>query len=250
MPGQRHYARPPITEAIIDLRVQLAETVDHARLRSLNASVDDQYPHVTEILAAVGQMEIGPRGGSASVSQNVIGFRRASTDGRQIFQSRFNGFAFSRLAPYDRWQSFRDEARRLWGAYRDLTKPEQVHRLAVRYINRIDVPGATVDLKEYFRTSPEVAPELPQNLEGFFMQLRLPCTEISSQAVINQTIVPPSREGVVSIVLDVDLFRTEALPQDDVGIWEFFEVLHEWKNTIFEACITDAARRLFDSCQS
>ena len=126
--------------------------------------------------------------------------------------------------------------------YRDVTNPEQVGWLAVRYINRIDVPGDSVDLEEYFRTSPEIAPELPQELEGFFMQLRLPCSEISGQAVINQTIVPPAREGVVSVVLDVDLFRTAEVPQDEEQIWEFFEVLHEWKNRIFEACITDSAK--------
>jgi len=244
------YPNAPITEAIIDLRVKFVDGSDRALLKLDGDSDLPDYPKRDEIFEAVGQMAVGPRGGSASVQPTPIGWKFTSADQKQILQSRFNGFTFSRLAPYDRWNPFRDEARRLWDLYRKRVRPEAVVRVAVRYINRIDLPGDSVDLKDYFRTSPEIAPDLPQQLEGYFMQLRLPYPDVSGYCLINQTIVPPARENVVSVVLDIDLFRSLDLPQDEDGIWNVFETLHEAKNNIFESCITDSTRRLFTSCQS
>ena len=249
MKTAQRYHNAPITEAIIDLRVKLADDFDFARLKNAGETVKSEYPTQSEVFEAIGQMNVHVgAASSASVEQNRVGYKSTSADEKQIFQSRINGFTYSRLAPYDRWESFQGDARRLWNIYRETVVPEQIVRLAVRYINRIDIPGASVDLEDYFRTSPEIAPELPQALEGFFMQLRLPCPEWSGSAVMNQTIVPPAREGVVSIVLDIDLFRIDSPPQDEKSIWDFFEDLHQQKNRFFEACITDEARKLFESC--
>jgi uncharacterized protein (TIGR04255 family) len=245
-----HYPNTPITEAIIDLRVKPAEGVDRALLKQVGEGEEAEYPRQEEVVEAVGQMAVGPGGGSASVQQTPIGWKFISEDRKQIVQSRVNGFTFSRLAPYESWNPFRHEAKRLWEVYRRTLNPVSVVRVAVRYINRIDIPGDSVDLKDYFRTSPEIAADLPQQLDGYFMQLRLPYPDVSGHCVINQTIVPPARENVVSVVLDIDLFRTLDLPQHEEGIWSFFEKLHAAKNYIFETCITDSARRVFSSCQS
>lgn len=246
----QHYPNAPITEAIIDLRVTCGDGIELALLKQVGDEVQTHYPKQEELFEAVGQMEVGRRGGSASVRQTHVGWKFISEDRKQIVQSRLNGYTFSRLAPYDRWEPFRDEAKRLWDVYRRRVTPGTVERVAVRYINRVDIPGPSVDLKDYFRTSPEIAPELPQQLEGYFMQLRLPFPEISGHCLVNQTIVPPPQEGVVSVVLDIDLFRDQDPPTGEPGIWGFFETLHDAKNRVFEACITDAARSLFLACPS
>ncbi|MFN5625028.1 MAG: TIGR04255 family protein, partial [Planctomyces sp.] len=54
------------------------------------------------------------------------------------------------------------------------------------------------------------------------------------------------KAGCTSVVLDIDLFQDHALPNDEAELWKCFEALHDRKNEIFEACITDAARELFD----
>lgn len=245
-----HYPNAPITEAIIDLRVTLAEGFDPALL-NLNGNGDlPGYPNQEVIFEAVGQLAVGPVGGSASVQPIPIGWKFNNADQKQIVQSRINGFTFSRLAPYENWEPFRNEARRQWDVYRNKLNPQAITRIAVRYINRIDLPGNSVDLKEYFRTTPEIAPELPQQLEGYFMQLRFAYPDVDGDCLINQTIVPPARENMVSVVLDIDLYRLHELPQSEDDLWICFESLHDAKNKIFEACITDATRRLFSSCRS
>jgi uncharacterized protein (TIGR04255 family) len=241
---RRHYENAPITEAIIDLRADLAAGVGLSQLERISEHVAHGYPKGKPRRRAMGVFELG-ESASASAHSETIGHIFESSDDRQILQVQLTGFSFSRLMPYESWEAFRDEARRLWDIYRAVTCPQRVTRLAVRYVNRIDVPGNRVDLKEYFRTAPEISPDLSQQVEGFFMQLRLPLPDLPGIAIINQTIVPPPQEGVVSIVLDIDVFRGDAISQDESAIWDFFETLHERKNVLFEACITDAARRLF-----
>lgn len=246
MVESQHYRNAPITEAIIDLRSVLPAERTAEELQAVRNGEEQTFPRTEKTYQAVGLMEV--RAGvsaSASAQQHQTGYKFVDGEGKNVWQCRLDGFTFSRLAPYDNWQPFCIEAQRLWKLYRERLKPTKVARLAVRYINRIDLPEQPVELKKYFRTLPEVSPKLPQPLTGFFMQLRIPQDDLNGQAVINQTIIPPARAGVVSVVLDIDLFRSDDVPQADEEIWAFFEKLHDRKNEVFEACITDDTRRLF-----
>lgn len=245
--SSRHYKRAPITEAIIDLRVEPRADLALDELAELHKGEEERYPKKEVTCEALGLMEFRPGvSASASASQVQTGYKFTSTHADYMWQSRRDGFTLSRLAPYESWQPFRDEARRLWASHRERTNPQEVLRLAVRYINRVDIPAPTVDLKEYFRTGPEVSPDLPQQLAGFFLQVRLPMESLHGTALINQTIIPPDREGVISVVLDIDVFRSEAVPAEESAIWDVFERLHACKNEIFEASITSKTRELFD----
>ncbi len=248
MTTRRHYQKPPITEAIIDLRVELPAEIGLTALSKAREGEEATYPTVEPLHAVFGQMQIGPQVSATAGSQH-IGYLFRSGDGRQIYQARLDGFTMSRLAPYEDWSALRGEARKLWDIYRTVTKHPKMTRLAVRYINRIDIPYPFQDFKEYLRTVPEVSPDLPQGLAGYFMHLEIPFEDIKSLALINQTIIEPASQNVVSVVLDIDIFRTVDLPADEEGNWAFLEELRLRKNQVFEACITDRARGLFQPCQ-
>ena len=126
-----------------------------------------------------------------------------------------------------------------------VASPQRIVRVAVRYVNRIDIPLPLGDFNEYLRTVPEVSPDLPQGLAGYFMRLEIPMDDIKSRCLVNEAIIEPSVPNVVSVVLDIDVFRTEDLPTEEDEIWSFIEDLRARKNSVFEACITDKARELF-----
>lgn len=205
------YSRPPITEAIIDLRVDPPEGFDASSLRKISQRLGESYSKVEAINAATGQIQLVPEI-RASASSTHIGYSFHSHDGVYVCRTRTNGFTMSHLSPYDKWDAFREETRRISNFYRDQTNPVRINRVAVRYINRIDIPLPLVDFKDYLLTVPEIAPKLPQGLTGFFLQLSIPFPDIVSTAIINETIVEPHRSDIVSVVLDIDIFRTSALP--------------------------------------
>jgi uncharacterized protein (TIGR04255 family) len=244
MSSRRPYANAPITEAIIDLRVELPAGTRLPELEYVHKRIKDDYPTKIERKLATGSIEVGLRV-SATAQAEQIGFAFTSADKKQTALSLLSGFTFGRQKPYESWDPFRDEARRVWGFYRAIAKPTKVTRLAIRNINRIDIPKAYVELKDYFRTSPEISPDLPQQMDSFFMQAQLSFPDLDSIAIINQTAIPPSVSQTVSIILDIDLQRGQNVPQDEDAIWACFEELRTKKDEIFEACITDASRELF-----
>ncbi len=212
-------------------------------LEALNGRVKEQYPTKTERVYVTGQFSSGQAVGAVA-QQILMGYGFATEDGKQIFQARLDGFTFSRLRPYGNWIELRDEGRRLWEIYRGAVSSLKITRIAVRYINQIDIPLSAIEYKDYFRTTPEVSPDLPQGLSGFFMQLSFPQIDFGGMLILTQMAVPPPRPGTNSVILDLDVFK-EAVEIHSDGVWELFETLRKRKNEFFEGCITDKARELF-----
>jgi uncharacterized protein (TIGR04255 family) len=245
IPGQK-YSRAPITEAIIDLRVEAREGLTLGDLESCQAGQQEGYPMKSRIMRAVSHLQMrGPEGAVAQAgSPEQMGFMFKSEDEKQIFQVHWDGFTLNLLGPYPGWVRFRDEARRLWNIYWEHAQPRKVLRMAVRYINRLDLPGSGVDLKQYLKTAPEISAELAQPIGSFVMQLGIPQGDIRGTLLLTETLVPSPRPDLTSVALDIDLFRTDEIPADEEGIWGLFEELRHCKNKVFEACITDKTREL------
>ena len=238
-----HYPNAPLTEAILDIRVKLPSEITPAKLKNVQLEEKEGYPRQEELFVVVGKMSVGTQVG-ASAKQNLNGYRFVSQDKRQIFQTRIDGFTFNRLAPYETWESFRNEARRLWKVYRSIAKPQNITRLALRYINKLDFPLPLADFKDYLRTIPEISPQMSQGLSGYFMHLELPQQDLGATLYLNQTLIPHAGPNIVSVILDFDLFSQENVPSAEQDIWKQLEVLRIRKNEVFEACITDKTRRL------
>jgi uncharacterized protein (TIGR04255 family) len=164
----QHYSRAPIVEAAIDLRCKYSSPLEVEDLERVRTNLASDYPIQEEWIELKAQ--IGPSGGVTS-DQKVSGIRALTSERSKISGLGIEGFTFSWLAPYDRWESLRDEAFRIWKLYAAVTNPVKVTRVGVRFINRLDLPspnGAGVELDQYLRTAPRIAPELPQQLESFF----------------------------------------------------------------------------------
>ena len=159
---------------------------------------------------------------------------------------------FSQLAPYDHWEVFREQALRAWNHYEATLCPQRIVRVGVRYINRIEIPVAPsghIDLDQYFRTGPKVAPELPQVMKTYFLRLELPMADPNSILIITQTAVPPTKPGFLATLLDLDAVM-QNLDFNSDAAWKTIDELREHKNQAFEACITDLTRELYNSATS
>lgn len=245
-----HYDKAPITEAIIDIQVVAPETVTLDALRSLQDRDSERYPDRGKVFRASVVVEdpVDHEGMSTQTSKVQRGWAFSSGDKLHVWQARRDGFTFSRMSPYESWEPFSSEARRVWNLTREVLTPTMISRAAVRYINRIEIPLPLKDFKDYLRTVPEVSPALPQGLLSFFMQLQIPQPDLNALLILNQTLAPPPalvpEPRSVSIILDIDLFCADNLPLDDDSLWNLFERFHDRKNEVFEGCITDATRRL------
>jgi len=238
------YENAPITEALIDIRVELPSDVTLEALERIHGEVRDRYPGKKKRFYVQGKFSAGDEIGAVA-KQKLMGFAFATENGKQIFQVRLDGFTFSRLRPYGNWGELRDEGRRLWEIYRSVVIPRKITRVAVRYINQIDIPFRSIDYKDYFRTTPEVSPDLPQGLSGFFMQLQFPQADFEGLLILTQTAIPPPSPNMHSVILDLDVFKEGVELGSDEEVWRLLETLRKRKNKFFEGCLTDKTRELF-----
>ena len=127
-----------------------------------------------------------------------------------------------------------------------MAKPTSIERIALRYINRLELPLPFSDFKEFVRTAPDIAPGLPQALSHFLMQLQIPSPDNEAIAIITETIEKPIGDPpVLPFILDIDAVSKRRLEPTDSSLWERFEKLHAWKNQIFFESITDKTVELF-----
>src|SRR5229473_3049572 len=182
----RHLTRAPISEAVIDLRIRPSEELSIASLAQLAEQLKPAYPVAQKIESFEATLAFGEgRAKTAEPVYSESGFFVKSTDERNVAQFRNDGFTFSRLPPYTSWETVFPEAMGLWKRYRELTRTLRVTRVAVRYINRLELPLPS-NLADFF-TAPLVVPEpLPQALRGYLTRFILNDGDTNNSVIVTQ----------------------------------------------------------------
>ncbi len=240
-----HFDNPPISEALIDIRVALPKEVTLEQLAVFQEDIKVTFPIRKEKYSGTFQIKTGAAPEVAATSNRLDGFLFHSNDNKKIVQARLDGFTFNKLRPYSDWETFSGEARLLWEHYRSIAKPTNVLRVGLRYINRIELPLPFIDFKEYVLTIPDIAPGMPNGLSGFFMQLAIPNNEINAHANIIETMENKFDKGTLPFILDIDVFRDIILDPLSQEIWNIFDQLRGFKNQIFLSSLTDKTKGLF-----
>ena len=243
LPG-RHYPRPPIKEALIDIQVALPAAFEVESLSAIHDEIKHEFPLAKKRFFLQAAIPLLEGDGVGLSTRQHRGYSFYSADGRYAFQARLDGFTFGRLSPYDSWQDLRDSAKANWALFEKQVRQAQIERVAVRFINQIDIPSPSAKLDEYFLTPPRISPLLPQELSQYLMQVQIPQPDIEGIAVLTQTlVVPPPVENCVSVILDIEIFVQKTM---SVSVaWELLEEFRLRKNALFEGSITDKTRELF-----
>ncbi len=237
--AQTAYTKAPILESLIHIGIHPPEGISSSVIAHMHQHIDEKYPGCEEIQRT--ELKFGPGLPESSQAQ-VVGYKYSSSDGKQILQAQTDSFTFSRLAPYVGWEKLRDESQRLWVFYQELVAPVAVTQLAVRYINRLDLPLPIRDIRDYLRTYPEISSDMPINLGSYLMQIQMPYPEQQATVILNQSLLEPNVPDCISIQLDIAVASGQVFENEDY--WAELEKLRTVKNEMFEACITNRTREL------
>lgn len=241
------FPNAPITEAVMDINAQLPKEADLKSLCGLYDYIKDRFEKKQEQHYFKAGIKLS-REHAPDVLPSASGLRGYlfhSSKEQKVVQSRVNGFTFNKLKPYENWESFCAEGQELWELYCKMVNPIKVVRIALRYINRIEVPLPLHDFSDYLLTNPEIAPGLPQEVSNFVMRLEIPKPDIESIAIITQTMAKPTGSKRLPLILDIDVIRKTEYIENAEKMWKDFESLHSFKNEIFFNSITEKAKELF-----
>jgi uncharacterized protein (TIGR04255 family) len=229
-----------LREALIDIRLTQdlpASFVD--KIRALSFS---DFSNVGEIKIGGLTFEMGrDRPSQATVAKDeILGIRFQTEDVSQVLQYRRNGITFSILKNYTSWEHAQDITRNFWRQFISIAGSVKVNRLAVRYINAIEVPLAGADFDEYLSAGPRIPKDLPQLLTGFLQRIMVPFTDVGAYAIITQTLEAPT-ESSFPAILDIETVGQWFLEGADPEIWNKLGQLRIIKNRIFFASLTEKA---------
>lgn len=237
----KKYPKAPITEALISINVELFDSKHDFKYCFKEQELD--YPSVTEINRGTGQINFGPQIQTVATTEQV-GFLFSSKDKKQMFQSRFDGFTFNKLAPYESWESMRDEAKKLWTKYQRAFKIKKITRIAVRYINRIDIP-INQKIESFFNGYPHVPTISPSEANRYLIRVEHQLADIEAKLILNQVKIVSKDPKQASIILDIDVYKELTNGINENEMWEIFEKFRLKKNEIFESFLTSKTRKLF-----
>lgn len=243
---EAHFGHAPIVEALLDVRVSLPEGTSIQDVAPFDETVRIAYPTREVRNKVTGHLEFKPESLAAtSASIQPMGYLWRSQDNTQVVQATIEGFSFSRLKPYQDWEHLSQEAFRLWQAYADLVKPHRVDRVALRYINRLELPIPIGTLEEYLRIGPRIAPELPQEVWEYFFRVVLRDEASGASAIVTE-VVEEAAESLeyASVILDIDVFRVGSFGVNRGEIESIFEKLRSFKNRVFLSAITEKTKEL------
>lgn len=248
-----HYQRAPIIDATISLGIVPPANLTAEGLLSIRDLLKDRYPKVTAAYLYAGEVSV-PAVGESPEYEDIhghIGYVFSDEAQNRTLRATVDSFDFSVGQPYDRWQPFRDEAFELWEVFKEVSGAMEISRVALRYINRIDIPNTRLaKLEDYFKIYLEIPEDWPggTSLSNFFVQFRAPQGDLGCDMVVNQAPAPAPETNMVSIRLDFDLFKDLYAASwqisEDAEAWRLLEQMRVRKNEVFNASITDETKRL------
>ena len=245
---KQSYKQPPITEAVIEMR--FARISDQSKFKKAIKKLNNNYEALQELNNQGIKVDISsPVQTKPTIKRTThISYRFSSSNMTQLLSLTESSFAVSQLAPYDGWDEFLARFTRDWKVWGKVVGFTEIKRIGVRYINRLDIPisGSTLDLKKFVKIYPETPGVLGANLT-YTVQAQFPIVELQSLLKINSTILPSPLTGFTSIVIDQDISKEADLPKSEDSLIRFLNEIRTKKNEIFESCITDNARKLFNN---
>lgn len=242
MARYRHLKNAPITEALIDLRVQSSLKIDAAAAETLADRLRDTYVKKGQIVIGAINVQAAQQL-QVNVATEDLGVRFHSTDEKFVAQFQHQGFTISRLAPYTDWDHLKSEAKRLWPLYVEVIKPERIVRTACRYINNLNLPmRSDQQFSEFLTTPPGIPPGLPQTVMSFMQRMVIPYPEIPAITVLTQLLEPNAAAGTdkLPVILDIDVQCQQQFDPQGPEPWQCLDKLRELKNAAFFESITEA----------
>jgi len=238
------YDKPPITEAIVELRSN-SKIVEKSLSKVVKALSKEYHQHKT-IEARSFDVNINA-GGSASTNTRVSNQERfSSNDMTQQLLIRDTSIVVSQLAPYVGWVSFKKRIESGWAAWDRAVGFFPVGQIGMRFINRIDIPGEAGGFPhgQYVSAYPNFPPDIGRAL-GHAINAQFYLDDIEANLILNIARTESPLPEHAAMLLDIDITRVFSSPPSKSVIFEILDQFRLKKNGIFESCITEQARALF-----
>ncbi len=233
-----HLSGAPIVEAVIDIRARSEKDWNHEPIKDILKKELSDYPKIEEQRILMAEFMAGPQKPPQATTKDLglKGYVFRANDNLQVAQFQKEGYIFSRLKPYENWDTFVKEASRLWEIHRKIFAPSDVSRLGVRFINRIEAP-LSGKIEDILKDAPNPPCGFEWSFSNFFHRdiFSVPDTPYK----VNLIRLLGKSETQASLIIDIDVYKMLSLEPD--RIWgEHLNEMRYFKNKVFFGSIKES----------
>ena len=244
-PARRRYKKPPLAQAICEFQFRAANEWDWTIPGLVYQEIKSEFPQKRQEKAF--QINIAPKEGR--IEQNLGGglskmqFVRA--DGSAMVQVGPDLLSINVSRPYPGWEGFDGLIRRQFEIYTKIARPSGFKRIGLRFVNQIIFPTDRIEITEFFHYYPKL-PESVEQLHGPFAMRVVHLYEGERDLLNLQmgNIGPKEDTMVMSLDLDYYLAQPDKVELERGSEW--VSLAHDRIEAMFEACITNKTRELFE----
>jgi len=240
----RKYANPPLAEAVCEFRLTPDTPWDLAIPGLLYERLRTEFPHREQHLFHEVELTQGP-GGLQQQIRTTERIFLLSEDRSTFVQVGPRIVAVNCLRPYPGWQHFKPKIETALKALCDELDVKRFERIGLRYINRVGVPNPPVRLEDYFRFYIFLGPDLPQEIGNFIAGCEFSYADGRDVCRLQLTPAVGQHADRQDFLLDIDYFLARPGEVERDGALDWIESAHRAVGQIFEGCITDRLRELF-----
>jgi uncharacterized protein (TIGR04255 family) len=247
MARQRHLNHAPLVEALLDIRVAPNPKTTLEQLSAIDSRLAPRYARKGEKRRAGVHVHFDrDLGASAKASMSPEGFVFQDIEGKRIVQVTLDGFTQNLLKPYSDFDALIKEAKTNWDAFVDVARPQQITRIALRYINDLRLPASKeMRFENFMPFAPQIPPNLSQMTSdfatnaNFASRIAIEDDELNARVIVAQLFQGVVDSDGVQVILDIDAICDDELKVGDPRLWERFKALRKLKNDVFFSYTTD-----------
>lgn len=237
------YDNDPIIEAVCEIRFRPTGNEDATVVGLTYGLLKDGFPTKRSATVLVSTPFPG--------QQNVFGEARTqfvSADEKEIIAVAPNVISISRLAPYPTWNEYLPLIRKALSAYLQVSTPEHIQHVGLRYINRIVFPESIVNLDDwltYYIAGPQLATDSTAGMNAFLALSQVFLEGDRDVLQLQLSNGQPTPENRATCMLDINysLGQVGAINVSQIEAW--LTSAHTNIEAYFEACITPKLRERF-----
>ncbi len=237
-------SRAPIVEAVIQWEAAASVAVSDDELRRL---LSDAFPgyQITPQQNFEAAIEGSADGVEIRQRSSREGYRLCSppqADPLFVCQFKRDRLVFSRLHPYEGWDSFIAEGQKFWDKFAEVHRPKTIARVSVRYISQVAVPDMN-SVADLLQVETRPLERLGVSSEGLFHQDTVKPGNLPYIIHVRRVVQadPKSETGGKSVILDIDVSTTDG-PLDALSLEQRLLDLRYLKNKLFFDLINDPER--------
>lgn len=238
-PATSRYSAPPIMEAVI--QITFSEAQSDGALRKLVQKLKRNYANSVVSENVNTTIDFQNRSASFDASPQT---RLSSQDEADVLVVNAQALTWSRLAPYEGWESLFGRVEREFRDAVAVSGYRKISRMGVRYINRLDVPFTekAVRFEEYLTINLTIPAAWP-SIENYAWRFERAFGSL--YAIVQSAVIAPEIPDTGAFLLDIDVVDQHNLPAKLEDVLTRLQEMRHLKNEIFECCISDKARDQF-----